>query len=128
MRTIAAVLMVLAIGTAGAMLGASGFSQAWGADPPQTTAAQEQVNNSSYGLNPNKGPVAGPVSASDSNIVGLIANGLGSLTDLAGAVVVLPLTLINLGFPAWFALPLGGLAYTIAGVGIIEFATNREWT
>lgn len=128
MRTVAPILAVLAIAVAGSMLGMAGFYSAWGAPAPQTDAAQDQLGDNAGALNPNDGPVEGPVSSGESDVVGLIANGLGSITDLAGAVIVLPITLVNLGFPLWFALPVGSLAYLIAGVGVVEWATNREFT
>jgi len=128
MRTLVPVLVVLCIGTSGAMLGMSGFADSWGADPPSVESASSQVNGSAENVSPNEGPVEGPVSSGDSSIVGLIANGLGSLVDIAGAVIVLPLTLVNLGFPKWFAIPIGTVAEVIVGVGVFEFATNREWT
>lgn len=128
MRTIAPVMIVLAIGVAGVMIGMSGFGAAWGADSPTTSGAQEKLNESAKNQNPNKGPVSGPVSSGDSDIIGLIANGLGSMVDIASAVALLPVTLMNLGFPAYFAVPIGSLAYIIAGIGVIEYGTNREWT
>lgn len=128
MRTIAPVLLVMALGVSGMMLGLSGFDTAWGAPAPETGAAQEELNKSAEKVNPQNTPISGPVSASDSSTVGLIASALGTITDMVGAVVVLPMTLINLGFPAWFAVPLGMLAQLITGVGLIEFAINREWT
>lgn len=126
MRTIAPVLLVLCIGVSGAMIGASGFEDAWGTPAPSTAGAQEELENSTS-VNPNEKPIEGPVSSGESNIVGLIADGLKSLAGIAAAVAVLPVTLINLGFPGWFAVPIGSLVYMIAGVGIIQFATNRRW-
>ncbi len=128
MRTVDPVLVVLAIGVAGAMLGMSGFTAVWGADTPSVDRASDKMNESAEAVSPNNGPVEGPVSSGDSSIVGLIANGLGSLVDIAGAVVLLPITLMNLGFPAWFAVPIGSIGEIIVGIGIFEFATNREWT
>lgn len=128
MRTIAPIGVMLCIGVAAMMLGMSGFGAAWGAPAPQTDAAQDQLNESAGDVAPNEKPISGPVSSADSSTVGLIASGLSSVVDIAGSVALLPLTLINLGFPAWFAIPIGGLAQLIAGIGIIEFATNREWT
>jgi hypothetical protein len=128
MRTTAPVLLVFAVAVAGSMLALSGFGAAWGADPPQTDAAQSQLDESADQANPNNTPVSGPVSSGESEIIGLIASGLGSIVDFAAAVALLPLTLINLGVPAWFAYPIGSIAYLLAGIGVIEFATNREWT
>jgi hypothetical protein len=121
-------MAVLALAVAGMMLGMSGFSAAWGADPPQTSKAQEELNNSASDLAPQSGPVSGPVSAADSSIVGLLSSGLTGAVEVGGAVALLPVTLINLGFPAWFAVPLGLVGYILTGIGIVEFATNREWT
>lgn len=122
-----AVMVVLAIGMATMMLAGAGFADAWGSPAPQSSAAQDQLNESSGDLNPENQPVSGPVSSGESEVVGLIANGLGTLVDLGGAVALLPWTLIDLGFPAWFAAPAGSLAYILVGVSVIEFATNREW-
>jgi hypothetical protein len=124
----APVFIVLSIAVAGMMLGASGFSAAWGSAPPSTSAAQEQLNNSSGKVAPADGPVAGPVTSSDSAIIGLISSALGTVVNLAGAVALLPLTLIELGFPAFFAVPLGLIGQLVVGVSLIEFASNREWT
>lgn len=128
MRTIVPVFVVLAIAVAGMMLGMSGFQSAWGAPAPQTASAQDQLNASAQNASPNEGPVEGPVSSGESSIVGLIVNGLTTMVDIAGGVVLLPLTLMNLGFPAYFAIPVGALAELLVGIGLIEFATNREWT
>lgn len=122
------VLVVLTIGVAAAMVTASGFAAVWGAPPPQVDKASDQVDESAGNLNPNSGPVAGPVSSSESDVVGLITSGLGAMTDLAGAVVLFPITLMQLGMPAWAAVPLGSVAEILVGVSLIEFATNREWT
>jgi hypothetical protein len=127
MRTIAALLLVLALGTSGAMLEASGFSDAWGAEPPKTSGAQEAVEDQADAVSPDQGPVVGPVNSDDNSIIGLVVDGLDSLVDLAGAVVLLPITLMNLGFPAWFAIPIGTLTNVIAGIGIIQWATQRQW-
>lgn len=127
MRTIAPIGVVLALGVAGMMVGMSGFTAAWGAPAPQTTAAQDEINGSSGEVAPGEDPIAGPVSSEDSSTVGLIADGLSTVTNIAGGVAVLPVTLINLGFPRWFALPIGSLASAIAGIGIIQFAVNRVW-
>lgn len=127
MRTIAPVLIVFALGVSGAMIGLSGFEDAWGADAPETSAAQEELEGAAADADPNEEPISGPVTFGEGNIVGLIANGLSTVTSFAGAVALLPVTLINIGFPAWFSIPIGMLGYFLAGVGLIQFATNREW-
>lgn len=127
MRTLAPTMIVLAIAVSGAMIGMSGFADAWGVQEPDTAGPQEHLDEQSSDMNPNNGPVSGPVSSGESDVVGLIADGLNSLVDLAAAVALLPVTLNNLGFPWWFAAPIGSLAYIITGIGLIEFASNRVW-
>lgn len=128
MRGGAAIFMlVMMIGASGMMLSLSGFGQAWGAEPPQTNLAQKGLHGSAANLKPQNAPISGPVSSSNAPIIGLLASGLGSFVSAAGAVALLPMTLVHMGFPRWFAYPLGLLAYIIVGISIIEFAVNREW-
>jgi PPE-repeat protein len=128
MRGIAPIFVVLAVGVAGAMLGASGFADAWGAPAPQTSAAQDEVENASSQVDPQEGPVAGPVNSRDSSTIGLLVNAASTFVDVLGAVVLLPLTLSDLGFPAWFAYPVGLIAQTVAGISFLEAVTRTEWT
>jgi hypothetical protein len=123
-------MIVLCIGVAGAMISMSGFADVWGTPQPETGAAQDALEEQSEAVNPAgpEGSASGPVSSGESSIVGLIVDGSRSLAGLAAAVALLPLTLMNLGLPGWFALPVGSLAYIVTGIGVIEFATNREWT
>lgn len=120
-------VMVLSVGVAAMMLGMSGFTAAWGAPAPQTDAAVSELNRSNENFNASDPPVEGPVSSTDSSFIGLLTSGLQSVVDVAAAVVVLPLTLINLGFPAWFSVPLGLLAQFLTAVGVVQFATKRDW-
>jgi len=130
MRTTAPILIVLCIGVAGAMIAGSGFADAWGTPEPQTAGAQEQLEEQSDAVNPagETGSASGPVSSGESSIVGLVVDGSKSIVGFAASVILFPMTLMNLGAPSWFALPLGSIAYLIAGIGVIEFATNRELT
>ncbi len=128
MRTIAFVLVVFSIGVAVTMVTASGFAGVWGAEPPQSQVAQEELQNASNSSNPNADPIQGPVSSGESSLTGIIVDGFSSIFDFAGAVVALPATLMDLGFPGWFAKPVGRIAQLIAGIGGIQFATGREWT
>lgn len=128
MRTLVALAAILSIAVAGAILGGSGFATAWGAEPPTTAAgAQDKLNQSSSDVQPSNNPIDGPVSSTDDSIIGLIGSGLGSLTDIAGMVALLPIVMVDLGFPAYFAYPIGALAQLLAGIGIIQFAINRRW-
>jgi len=127
MRTIAAVLVVFSIGVSVAILQGAGFAAAWGAQSPQAPAAQEQLNESAGEVNPNNQPVEGPVSSGESSLTGIVVDGITGLVNVAGAVVTLPSTLASLGFPVWFAAPFGSLAVIIGGIGVVQFATGRDW-
>lgn len=126
-NTYVPVLLVLAIGVSGMMIGMSGFDDVWGAGKPQTQGAQDALNGSAEQVNPNDEPVSGPVSSGESSAVGLFVDGIQSLASIAGSVALLPVTLIELGFPAWFSVPLGSIAYLVVGVGLVQFASKREW-
>jgi len=128
MRTIAPILLVLVLGVSGSMLTMSGFGAAWGVDDPSIGPATDQVDEQADAVGPANGSATGPVTSGESSIVGLVVDSSQSIVGVAGSVMLLPITIMNLGFPAWFAIPIGSLAYVIAGIGVIEFATNREWT
>ena len=128
MRTIVPVMIVLSLAISGAMIGGSGFEDVWGSPAPETDAAEDELDEQADGLNPNdNSPVEGPVNSDDSSIVGLVVDSLSSVVGLAASTAVLPATLTSMGFPTWFALPVGSVVYILAGVGVVQFATNRRW-
>jgi len=126
MRTTYPVLIVLALGVAGTMWGMSGVASIYDGpqDDLQSQAELNDTANSSsvQGYEADAGPNQG------GNIVGLIFSGISRLVSVAGLVLLLPAEMHNIGFPWWFSLPIGLLAQTLVGIGIIEFATQREWT
>lgn len=126
-RTKSVVLVVFVIAAASSMVTASGLGDVWGAEPPQSAAAQEELDDSASAANPNNAPVEGPVSSGESSLTGLIVDGGQSLVNFAGAALALPATLMGLGFPAWFSEPVGRLAQFLAGVGAIQFIVGRVW-
>jgi len=130
MRTTAPVLMVLCIAVAGAMISGSGFADVWGTPEPETAGAQSALEERSEAVSPagESGSATGPVSSGESSIVGLVVDGSQSVAGIAAAVVLLPVTMTNNGFPWWFAYPVGSIAYIISGIGVIEFVTNRVWS
>lgn len=130
MRTTAPLLALLCIGVVTGMMTMSGFAGAWSAPQPQTTGVQDELDQGASDVNPagDQGSASGPVSSGESSIVGLVVDGSKRIVQLAAAVALFPATLMNLGAPAWFALPVGSFVYLMTGIGVIEFATNREWT
>jgi len=59
-------------------------------------------------------------------IVGVAISGGEFIATLVGAVALVPLTLTRIGFPYWFAVPIGGAAQIIATIGLFQFVTGRE--
>jgi len=127
MRTTYPLIVVLALGVTSMMWGMSGIGDVYDQDVNSGLESddelQEVANDSAA-----KGSTADAGPNQGGNIVGLIFSGLQRFTSIAGLVVLLPYELHNLGFPWWFALPIGLIAQTIVGIGLIEFSTNREWT
>ena len=124
MRTTYPVVVVLAIAMVAAMISMSGF---WGAvglvdDQPAASAA---VNESAGDYNPNTGFAGEANTQNDGDIVGLILSGGGDAFDLLGLVNLLPNTLMWLGFPAWFANPLGWAGSILAFLGGVQFVLGR---
>jgi len=132
MRTTAPVVFVLALGVAFAVFGSTGLAGVWGvADAPGGEQVESNLNqsaaNSSAG---NPSEFDGQVGESDgeTNLIGLTIASLDIIASAGAAVVLLPVTLISLGMPAYAAVPLGLFLQVIVGIGIVEFATGREWT
>lgn len=65
-------------------------------------------------------------SAGEGDIVGLVISGAKAVSDFIGMVVLLPIELQRIGFPQWFAYPIGLAAQIFAAIGLVQFATNRE--
>lgn len=121
------VLFVIAIAVAAGMWGASGITDHLTHDPADDIRSsgdvEQQANESAVHSDQ---PIEGPVDGGGSdNIAGLIVGGAGSVIGVFALAVLLPFELVNLGFPAWFALPMGFAVQILAGVGIAQFITGR---
>jgi hypothetical protein len=130
MRTIYPTLIVVALGVATLMWGLSGFGAIYGATDPVSdlesgNELEAQANNSAVS---GDGSFNGSAQGADSdNIVGLIVSGTQAITGFAGAVALLPWEIQRLGFPYWFAFPMGLSAQAIVGIGVVQFAANRVY-
>ena len=55
---------------------------------------------------------------------------MGRLYQLAAVlslpVALLPVTLMRLGFPSYFAVPVGGVAQILAFIGLVQFIRTGE--
>lgn len=125
------VIFVLALAVGASMWIGSGIaSEFTQTDPADGLSSpdrlEDEANDSAVS---DDGGFSGSVESSDdeSSIVGLIISGSHAIADIAAFVVLLPLELRNLGFPRWFAYPIGLAVQILGGVGIIQFATNRPF-
>jgi hypothetical protein len=131
MRTIAATVFILALGVSFSIVTATGLAGVLGADrAPDGSEAQEQLQraNDSVPIDNPDSFVGGVSQTGDANLIGLIISGFGLISDVVVGVVKLPVTLMNLGLPSYAAIPIGLFTQAITGIGLIEFASNRELT
>jgi len=131
MRTIKIVLIVAAMGTAALMWSMSGVGAIYGADDPVgDLQSGENISNQGSGSAVSEDgnfSASADNSGGADNIVGVVLSGATAITDFAAMVVLLPAELQRLGFPAFFAYPVGFLAQAIAGIGVVQFAAGRVY-
>jgi hypothetical protein len=128
MRTAKIVLVVAALGTATLMWGISGFGSLYGTDNPvdglqSGERLEKQANQSAVSENGSFDSSA--EGADEGDIVGIIISGTSALVSFASMAALLPFELQQLGFPRYFAYPIGLLAQAIVGIGVVQFAANR---
>jgi len=113
---------------AGSGLGAAVFGESPGdaetsrtlEDIQSEASVDEDAKNSDGGLSADIGTDNEPT------LVGVAISGGQFLTSLVGAVALLPVTLTRLGFPSYFAIPVGGIAQIIAFIGLVQFIRTGE--
>ncbi|RYJ07761.1 hypothetical protein ELS19_19795 [Halogeometricum borinquense] len=128
MRSQYLVMFTVALAVAGGMFAASGFNAVLGSSGGATGTLQDAVNSTGQGAveNSSRGGLQGdPRVEDDGTLIGFIVRSTQTVTNILGMVVMLPNTLINLGFPRWFASPIGNAIRIVASVGILQFAVGR---
>lgn len=113
---------------AGSGLGAAVFGESPGdaetsrtlEDIQSEASVDEDAKNSDGGLSADIGTDNEPT------LVGVAISGGQFLTSLVGAVALLPVTLLRLGFPSYFAVPAGGIAQILAFIGLVQFIRTGE--
>jgi hypothetical protein len=132
MNTLYPTLFVIALAVAATMLGMSGYTDAIGvtSDPTDGLGApdalEEQTNGSAYQPDGDGGFEGSAEGGDESDIVGFIISGSRTVANFVGFVVLLPLELNDLGFPWWFAYPLGLASQLMATLTVAQFASNRR--
>lgn len=125
MNTTYPVAVMLALGIVASMWALSGMGAVYSQGSPQLEGVdniQEEANDSAaHGIG------GSASNADDGDIVGLILSALPNIVNLAGLVTMAPSWLASIGFPYWFARPIGWLFNIIVGVGVTQWAANRYW-
>ena len=132
MQTKPIIGVVLAFGVAFALLGGSGIGPAvFGEDPDAETerviediSEEGDVNVDEDGEGGLGADIGGD---NEPTVTGVIISGGQFAAQLVAAVALLPLTLVRLGFPTYFAVPVGGLAQIIAFIGLVQFIGRTEY-
>ena len=110
---------------AGSGVGATIFGASPG-DAESTRTLKEIGEEASVDSEEGGGISADVAGDNEPTIVGVAISGGEFVATIVGAVALLPLTLIRLGFPSYFAVPVGGGAQAIATIGLFQFVTGRE--
>lgn len=131
MRTKSVLGVALCFGLAFSLVAGSGIGAAvFGASPGDADTArtlQDISDNAEVDRDSESGGIAADVTGdNEPTVVGVAISGGQFATQLVAAVALLPVTLMRLGFPNYFAVPVGGVAQTIAVVGVFQFVTGRE--
>lgn len=132
MRSKSVLGVVLAFGVAFALLAGSGIGAAvFGASPGDADTArtlEDISNDASVDPDSEGGGLGADVTGdNEPTLVGVAISGGTFASQLVGAVALLPLTLIRLGFPRYFAVPVGGVAQVIAFIGLVQFIRGTEY-
>jgi len=131
MRAKSVLGVVLCFGLAFALLSGSGIGAAvFGAAPGDADTARtldDVGEQASVDEDTENSGLAGDVTGdNEPTIVGLAISAGSFVTELVVAVGLLPVALMRLGFPQYFAVPVGSIAQVIAFVGLAQFVTGRE--
>lgn len=124
MRTNYVWFLVIALGVSSLMWGLSGVDSALtGPSATDDLKSGDELERQA----PGEAEINGSANSNDgeSDIVGLILAGGAGIGNFINMVLLLPLELQRLGFPNWFAYPIGLTVQVIASIGLIQFVTNR---
>ena len=110
---------------AGSGVGATIFGASPG-DAESTRTLEEIGEDASVDSEEGGGISADVAGDNEPTIVGVAISGGEFVATIVGAVALLPLTLVRLGFPNYFAVPVGAFAQGIGTIGLFQFVTGRE--
>lgn len=124
MNTQYVVVLSVAFALGVGMLAGVGFFQATGGGGSGDVVvdrSEEIADNNSLNVNGSAG------GENNEGIVGFIIDGVGKAVGVIKLALVLPTALQDLGFPNWFAGPIGIAIELILVIGVAQFAANRVY-
>ena len=132
MRSKSILGVVLAFGVAFSLIAGSGIGAAvFGATPgdAETARTLEDVSgDATVDADSETGGLSADVAGdNEPTLVGVAISGGQFAASLVASVALLPVELMRLGFPFWFAVPIGGVAQVIAFIGLIQFVRGTEY-
>lgn len=125
MRGAWSVLLVVALGASITMFQMAGLPAILGLGTTDDLNSGDALQNSSDTLNPNEQGLEGAANEQEGSIVGLIIGGGQAIFTFLGVIALLPFEMNKLGFPWWFAFPIGLVLQLMAGITGIQFGVNR---
>lgn len=124
MRTLVPIAIVLAFALTAAFFAGSGFNSIVdGGNDMQDL--QDNVDDSVNVTRDSQ--VSGDRGRGESSIVGIVIGSASVIRDLVGLALLLPIKLESIGFPRWFAFPVGSVLEIVLIVGFVQFVTGRVW-
>jgi len=132
MRTKTVLGVVLAFGVSFALLSGSGIGAAVFGESPGDAQSSRTLDDISKDASVDPDSEGSGLSAdvggdNEPTLVGVAISGGRFAASLVAAVGLVPVTLMRLGFPAYFAVPVGGVAQVIAFIGLIQFIRGTEY-
>lgn len=114
--------IALSMALAGLFMAGSGFNDAMGVDDRGTTISDQledraDTNDTSF--------TSSARTEEEGSIPGFIISATETVVGVVWIVLAMPATLRELGFPRWFAYPLGLGFYVIMTIGVAQFASGR---
>jgi hypothetical protein len=132
MRTKTVLGVVLAFGVSFSLLAGSGIGPAVFGESPGNAQSGRTLDDISEDASVDAdgngtGLSADVAGDNEPTLVGVAISAGQFAASLVASVALLPLTLIRLGFPAYFAVPIGALAEIIAFIGLAQFIRGTEY-
>ena len=111
---------------AGSGVGATVFGESPG-DAETTRTLEDISEDANVDSESEGGGLAADVTGdNEPTVVGVAISGGQFVAQLVGAIVLVPQTMIRLGFPSWFSVPAGNVLRIIGFIGLAQFVTGRE--